>query len=136
MSLLDSPLLESGDVLRPLETTTTRLIKKARRRQEIFFFVEKLSILNFHLSFLRLFCILNFIFDDGKVFRDKKIKKIEMNFSEFETKTPTKQKQHFDGLSDMLTLTPETDDETNNKQNKENKKETSKLITRPTDQVL
>lgn len=48
---------------------------------------------------------------------------------EFENETPTKQ---FNGLKDMLTLTPETDDE-QAKQNKDTKKEMS--YSRPTDQT-
>ena len=52
-----------------------------------------------------------------------------LSIIEFETETPTKQ---FNGLKDMLTLTPETDDE-QAKQNKDTKKEMS--YSRPTDQV-
>ena len=50
---------------------------------------------------------------------------------EYDAETPTKQ---FNGLKEMLTLTPETDDDSN--KHKDTKKEHSSLITRPTDQVI
>ena len=111
MSLLDSPLLlEHNDILQPIghgassiTSCGQRIIKKARRRRSIA--VIKGLILN-HLI------------------------EIKINFlSEFD-ETPTKQ---FNGLKDMLTLTPETDDDCG--KHKDTKKETQ-MVSRPlTDQV-
>ena len=107
MSLLDSPLLEQNDILQPLvETTGTRPLEpriiKKARRRRSIAVIKG----TYYVAVL-----------------------VYNRSIEFENETPTKQ---FNGLKDMLTLTPETDDE-QAKQNKDTKKEMS--YSRPTDQV-